>query len=102
MYEGEWHLNERHGKGTMHWYDRGERYTGQWVKSIQHGRGEHMWIIQGSDNAQVDLLMMDRQGGEGHVFTYVCICVQYPLCNRYDGGWNQGKREGFGTFYYAK
>ena len=53
MYEGEWHLNERHGKGTMHWYDQGERYTGQWVKGIQHGHGEHTWIIQCSDNAQV-------------------------------------------------
>lgn len=53
VYEGEWLLNERHGKGTMHWYDMGECYTGEWVKGIQHGQGEHMWIIQGSDNAQV-------------------------------------------------
>ena len=58
VYEGEWHCNERHGQGTMHWYDRGERYTGQWTKGIQQGRGEHMWIVKDSDSAQVSQTCM--------------------------------------------
>ena len=53
VYEGEWHLNERHGRGTMHWWDRGECYSGEWVGGIQHGQGEHTWLISTADNAQV-------------------------------------------------
>ena len=36
VYKGEWQCNERHGRGTMHWYDRGEQYSGEWVNGI-HG-----------------------------------------------------------------
>jgi len=53
VYEGEWHLNKRHGRGTMHWYDRREQYSGQWAHGIQHGQGEHVWIMGNSDHAQV-------------------------------------------------
>lgn len=92
VYEGEWHCNERHGRGTMHWYDRGESYTGQWVKGIQQGQGEHVWIIQGSDNAQVSyipnsviisimIIMAIKNNTQtlGHVFIVIAMIL---LCLR--------------------
>ena len=60
MYEGEWHHNKRHGRGTMHWYDQGESYTGQWVNGIQQGHGEHIWLIKDTDHAQVSTTLVHR------------------------------------------
>ena len=60
VYEGEWHHNKRHGRGTMHWYDRGESYTGQWVNGIQQGHGEHIWLIKDTDHAQVSIRLIRR------------------------------------------
>ena len=60
VYEGEWHLNERHGRGTMQWWDRGECYSGEWVGGIQHGQGEHTWFISTTDNAQVSCYIVHR------------------------------------------
>ena len=65
MYEGMWLNNQRHGRGTMSWLDRGERYTGDWVGGVQNGHGEHIWIVSGTDNAQVrhitsSLIMLTR------------------------------------------
>ena len=35
VYEGTWRNRLRHGHGTMHWKEEGERYTGEWVNGIQ-------------------------------------------------------------------
>lgn len=53
VYEGMWSNNVRHGNGTMHWYDKGEKYTGDWMNGVQSGNGEHIWMIKNTDNAQV-------------------------------------------------
>ncbi len=77
VYDGEWLCNERHGQGTMHWYDCGERYIGEWVRGVQNGQGEHVWFLRNSDSAQV------REGGLG----------QGGMQEEWEGG-REGRREG--------
>eukprot|EP01137_Pigoraptor_chileana_P031173 Opistho-2@18611 len=78
MYDGEWRNNIRHGKGAMHWYDSSERYQGDWENGVQQGTGEHVWFPK-------------RTAGSSH----------FPVCNKYVGEWQDGKRHGAGSFYFA-
>lgn len=76
-YQGLWFKNVPHGEGTMRWLDKDQMYSGQWENGIQHGMGQHIWFLH-------------RVAGS-----------QYPLRNMYDGEFQQGLRQGCGTFYYA-
>ncbi|XP_066129458.1 radial spoke head 10 homolog B-like [Saccopteryx bilineata] len=76
-YEGQWENNVRHGMGTMHWLTRNEEYSGQWERGIQNGIGTHTWFLKRVPNSQ------------------------YPRRNEYRGNFVNGRRHGYGKFYYA-
>ncbi|KAA6377081.1 MAG: putative Radial spoke head 10, partial [Streblomastix strix] len=77
VYEGRWLNNKRHGLGRMCWNSRGEVFTGNWKDDKQDGIGEHTYHLSNLG--------------------------QYPFyySNRYVGFFNQGKRDGPGSFFYA-
>eukprot|EP00795_Rhopilema_esculentum_P001293 gene1293-15680_t len=77
IYEGQWLNNMRHGKGKMHWFDRGEEYDGEWVNGVQNGTGKYIW------------------------YSKRVTASQYPIRNEYRGDFVNGQRDGFGAFYYA-
>ena len=45
VYEGTWRNRLRHGHGTMHWKEEGERYTGDWVNGIQVGSFHQVLLL---------------------------------------------------------
>lgn len=75
-YEGEWVADKKCGSGLMVWRDVDEIYTGQWANDLPHGLGEHVWGDSASHS------------------------VKKETCNIYRGHFNQGRREGQGTFFF--
>lgn len=80
IYQGKWANDAKCGKGVMQWFDVNERYEGEWLNDLQHGNGEHRWDVG------------NRPENTG---------PQKLMSNRYVGEFKEGKRHGFGTFYYA-
>jgi len=78
-YSGEWVNDKKCGKGLMEWKDRGETYDGDWLDGKPHGFGVQIWLE-------------DRAAR---------TTVSAQMCNRYEGYWHQGVREGFGVFFFA-
>jgi hypothetical protein len=76
-YEGEWKNDKKCGEGVIMWHDRNEIYVGEWDNDFPHGEGEHIWV-------EVPQKAIQRQ-----------------TCNLYRGSFQNGKRCGFGTFFYA-
>lgn len=76
-YEGYWLLNKKHGKGIMQWGDKNEIYLGDWALDKPQGWGEHIWIE-----------------------TYGKAML-HQMCNIYRGQWDNGLRQGYGTFFYG-
>lgn len=78
---GEWLNDEKHGFGVMRWAETNEVYEGQWLHDKQSGQGKHTWAnptpaaVRGSTKQQ--------------------------MLNRYVGSFEDGKRNGLGTFFYA-
>ncbi|KAM8764578.1 radial spoke head 10 homolog B [Rhynchonycteris naso] len=77
MYEGQWEGNMRHGEGTMTWLTRNEEYSGRWDRGVQNGIGTHTWFLKRVPNSQ------------------------YPRRNEYRGNFVNGRRQGYGKYYYA-
>ncbi|CAF1065417.1 unnamed protein product [Adineta ricciae] len=77
FYEGMWVSGKRHGYGVFSWNNGSGEYIGQWENGIQQGHGVHIWY-----------LIRDE---ESH----------YALRNYYEGNFVNGRRNGFGTFYYS-
>ncbi|KAJ3034791.1 Cadherin member 2 [Rhizophlyctis rosea] len=77
IYEGQWVHNVKQGEGTMQWKDRDEEYAGHWENNQPNGHGVYIWHLPPT-----------------HL-------RQFPMQNRYEGQWLDGKRSGHGTFQYA-
>ena len=75
-FEGEWKNDQKNGYGIMIWRDLDEVYTGNWIDDKPHGYGEHIW---GDSSAKT---------------------IKKQNCNIYRGNYEDGKRCGFGTFFY--
>ncbi|KAJ3257636.1 hypothetical protein HK103_004424 [Boothiomyces macroporosus] len=76
-YVGEWKDDLKCGKGKMTWLDRNEEYEGNWENGLPNGFGQYVWRLKA---------LRDHQ---------------YPLQNTYRGYWVDGKREGYGVFFYS-
>ncbi|KAJ3273828.1 hypothetical protein HDV01_003806 [Terramyces sp. JEL0728] len=76
-YVGEWKDDWKCGKGKMSWIDRNEEYEGNWENGVPNGFGQYIWKMSP---------LRDHQ---------------YPLQNMYRGYWVDGKREGYGVFFYS-
>ena len=76
IFEGELVDNKLHGNGYMIWNDKNEKYTGRWENNLQNGLGIHIWY--------------DNKLGNNKFFR-----------DRYVGQWKDGKREGYGKFFYS-
>ena len=75
IYKGDFSNGKIDGNGYMIWYNENKKYSGHWNKNVQSGYGVQIWY---------------ETKGE-HKF----------LFNRYIGEWKNGKRNGYGTFYYS-
>ena len=75
VFEGQLYDNKMCGNGYMIWFNKLEKYTGQWDNNLQNGFGVHIWY----DIKQEMKYFRDR----------------------YIGEWKDGKREGYGKFFYS-
>ncbi|CAF0869215.1 unnamed protein product [Brachionus calyciflorus] len=125
VYDGEWHMGKRYGKGKMTYdskglsfyqgdwvnnkkfgwgirhYPSGNVYQGMWVNDIRHGDGTMRWF----DKNQIYTGQWENgiQNGLGEHNWYLSRVemTQYTLRNTYFGNFKNGKRHGQGTFLYA-
>ncbi|CAF3379397.1 unnamed protein product [Rotaria socialis] len=77
LYEGMWVNGKRHGYGVFSWSNGNGEYLGQWENGVQNGHGVHIWYIIRAEESQ------------------------YALRNYYEGNFLDGRRNGYGTFYYS-
>ena len=75
VFEGELDDNKMCGNGYMIWFNKLEKYSGHWDNNLQNGFGVHIWY----DIKQEMKYFRDR----------------------YIGEWKDGKREGYGKFFYS-
>lgn len=101
-YQGEWLADKRHGKGAMV-YPSGNRYSGGWANDLKHGHGTMEW--KDRQETYVGMWARDKPHGRGsHVWQEVRPLqntTQKQLCNRYEGAFRDGLRDGMGAFYYS-
>ena len=76
IYDGELADNKLDGNGYMVWNDKNEKYTGRWENNLQNGLGIHIWY---DDKLSNNKFFRDR----------------------YVGNWKDGKRDGYGKFFYS-
>ena len=76
LFDGELIDNKLNGNGYMIWNDKNEKYTGRWENNLQNGLGIHIWYDNKLSN---------------HKF----------FRDRYVGQWKEGKRDGYGKFFYS-
>ncbi|XP_012560076.2 radial spoke head 10 homolog B isoform X1 [Hydra vulgaris] len=77
IYKGQFFEYQRHGTGTMNWFNIRQEYTGEWLNGLQNGNGTYTWYMNRSTNSQ------------------------YPFHNHYIGKFLNGQKHGIGTFRYA-
>lgn len=75
FFEGEFQNNHINGNGYMIWNTTHEKYTGHWLNDLQDGFGIQTWYESKGD--------------------------QKFLNNRYVGEWKEGKKQGYGVFFYS-
>ena len=76
LFDGELVDNKLNGNGYMVWNDKNEKYTGRWENNLQNGLGIHIWY--------------DNKMSNNKFFR-----------DRYVGEWKEGKRDGYGKFFYS-
>ena len=76
LFDGELVDNKLNGNGYMVWNDKNEKYTGRWENNLQNGLGIHIWY--------------DNKLSNNKFFR-----------DRYAGQWKDGKRDGYGKFFYS-
>ena len=76
LFDGELVDNKLNGNGYMVWNDKNEKYTGRWENNLQNGLGIHIWY--------------DNKLSNNKFFR-----------DRYVGQWKEGKRDGYGKFFYS-
>jgi hypothetical protein len=95
VYEGDFFQNMRHGIGHM-FYSTGNEYHGEWYEDKIHGYGVMYWY---TSSEKYEGYWKDNQpNGEGKLTYYN---LDNETCNYYEGNFIDGKREGYGVFYYA-
>lgn len=99
-YEGDWINNKKFGWGIRH-YPSGNIYEGMWVNDVRHGEGTMKWF----DKNQTYIGQWENgiQNGLGEHNWYLARVemTQYSLRNSYYGNFKNGKRHGQGTYLYA-
>ena len=125
MYEGEWQEGRRHGRGRMTydkagavWYEgyweegmrcgygkmvyaSGNQYLGQWVGDKKEGKGVMLWMDR--SETYVGWWRSDLCEGLGEHFydSHGDITTAYQVTNIYRGEFQEGLRNGYGTFFYS-
>ena len=97
IFEGELEDNKMCGNGYMIWFNKLEKYTGQWDNNLQNGFGVHIWY----DIKQEMKYFRDRYIGEwkdGKRDGYGKFF--YSNGSMYEGYWKNNKKEGFGIFIF--
>ncbi|KAK3255991.1 hypothetical protein CYMTET_34853 [Cymbomonas tetramitiformis] len=92
-YQGEWHSNKRHGKGTQY-QKNGDKYEGNWIEDRRCGQGTFWKYEEGKYRVQYNGEWKDDQR---HGFgTYYNKKGDF-----YRGEWKQGQRHGKGRQTYG-
>ena len=97
LFDGELVDNNMNGNGYMIWFNKNEKFSGMWKNNLQNGYGIHIWYDSKNENK----FFRDRYVGEwkdgkreGYGKFY------YSNGNIYEGQWKNNQKEGFGIFYY--
>lgn len=94
-YDGMWYNNERHGRGSMGWKHGTKRYVeiydGHWERGKPHGKGTSTYV------RPLDTLNEEEEEPTPPLYAP----PETSIINVYKGSFVEGRREGFGTFYYA-
>lgn len=90
MYTGQYVNNQRQGRGTYLWVDRGVIYTGQWNNNLRHGLGR---IVYPDGGRYYGAWSFDSKNGEGR--------YTYPDGSSYNGSWENDVKHGFGTYSFT-
>lgn len=97
-YTGYYKYDKKSGYGEMNWYSKQETYKGFWEDDKQNGFGEHLWL---EDPGKSKSLRNRYEGmffnGKRHGYG----CFYYSDGTRYEGEWVNNKKEGFGLFMDA-
>lgn len=88
VYEGMWSNDAKCGHGTMTWMNANEKYTGMWLNNLQDGEGIYTWRRSKSTDIT------------GSLTSSLSSSPSSPQ-DLYHGQWKQGKRNGYGEFYYS-
>jgi len=111
-YEGDFIDNKRTGKGTLKYSDSDDRkeYVGDWIDGKRDGKGTMTWKTgdeKGANgnkrflNIYIGEWKKDWQHGKGKMTYENPESPKYdygPIGGVYDGEWEMGERNGFGTF----
>jgi len=92
-YKGEWHRNQKHGRGTQY-YPNGDKYEGGWVEGRRSGQGTFWKYDNGKYRVQYNGQWQDdKREGFGTFFN--------KKGEFFQGEWRQGKRYGKGRQTYG-
>lgn len=61
VYDGDWHLGKRHGKGKIIW-PKGDKYEGDWFEGKRHGKGVMLYSDGSSYNGEWQNNMRQGRG----------------------------------------
>ncbi|KAH8612658.1 putative MORN repeat [Trypanosoma vivax] len=89
VYDGEWAMNYRNGKGTMKSGNGLEVYEGEWYNDERHGSGKITYEDGGKFSGT---MMHDKRHGEGNML--------FPNGDEYNGNFISDKINGHGTMRY--
>ena len=73
-YEGSWKCDKKDGDGVMNWISSFQRYEGHWENDKLSGSGTYYWFQNKTDSKVIKTI--------------------------FKGQWIEGKREGYGSFFY--
>lgn len=103
--------NAKCGRGTMVWASERESYIGQWRDDKPHGEGTYLWQVLLPGTATCEAAEQQATlGGGGRSSpaaaahgepSIVQLAPQMHGINRYVGHFENGLRQGHGTFFYA-
>jgi len=88
LYDGEWKVNKKHGKGTVKRPDGSMAYDGEWKDGLMHGNGTHNYS---NGDVYTGEWSADKYGNE---------VMTYANQDRYDGEWKEDDKHGKGTMKF--
>ena len=93
-YVGEYKDGKANGQGT-YTFGNGENYVGNWISSMRNGQGTNFYK---NGDKYVGKWKDDLLHGQG---TYYYLADNQYKGSKYIGGFNNNKRNKFGTYYFA-